>query len=126
MITGAVLLCALALLWVQFGRSRAAPLAGLELEYLLCSPLPLVLGFGVPAAVSQLGASNVTARLWSNRLIGVGVWLSGALTLVGIGLLWRRRVRGQLAEARLVAGVFLTAIPLLLALVVVLFYATRS
>jgi hypothetical protein len=115
----AILLAAFGGVWFMFAGGKAGPLDRLERAYLLVSPLPVAVMFGIPLLPELLHAGGDGVRF----LEPAGLLLSGVLTLAGLVLLWRRWVRGEPRDARLAAGIFLAGIPALLWLTVVLMYS---
>lgn len=120
MITVAMLLVAVALAWFMLAGFRVGALTVYERIYLLLSPLPVVLSLGIPLAMTVLRLGEGRGeRSWSNRLAEGAIWLSGALVLAGLALMWRHGVRNEGREGRLAAGIFLAGIPALLTLAVI-------
>lgn len=118
-----VLLVALVLSWFLLAGRATGRLTGLERAYLIVSPLPVLLMFGVPLVKQLLRANPAQPR--GSRLEEVSVGLSAALVLAGLALAWRRWTRGEDRKSRLTAGIFLAGIPAFLALLVVMFYGLR-
>jgi hypothetical protein len=120
-----ILLVALVLSWFLLAGRAAGPLTPLERVYLLVSPLPVLLMFGIPLTLELLRVSAADARAWNGRLDPVATGLSTALILAGVALTWRRFSRGEDRKSRLTAAIFLSGIPAFLTLLVGLFYGLR-
>ena len=127
MIAVALLLMVLALAWFMLAGFRVGDLTIYERVYLFLSPLPVLMALGIPLAMTALrwGAGR-GERSWSNRLTEGGIWLSAALVVSGLALLWRRWSRNEGREGRLAAGIFLAGIPAFLTLAVISLYWLRG
>jgi hypothetical protein len=125
MIAVGILLVALALSWFLLAGRGTGPLTPLERVYLVVSPLPVLLMFGIPLALELLRVSPDNARAWNGELDPVSIGLSTALILAGVALTWTRFARGGDRKSRLTAAIFLSGIPAFLTLLVGLFYGLR-
>jgi len=124
MIAVGILLVALALSWFLLAGRGTGPLTPLERVYLVVSPLPVLLMFGIPLGRELLRANSVT-RPAGSRLEAVSIGLSAVLVLAGLALTWRRWTRDEDRKSRLTAAIFLSGIPAFLTLLVGLFYGLR-
>ncbi len=125
MIAVAVLLIALALSWFILAGGPAGSITRLERIYLLVTPLPILLMFGVSLLIETLRIPADRVRWLTSHLEPAAILLSAGLILAGMALVWRRWARDEGRKNRLVAGIFLAGIPAILAFLVVLMYGLR-
>ena len=105
---------------------KAGALTSAESVYRLCAPMPVLLAFVVPAAFGLLMHDPAGARPWTDRVSAAGVWLSGALVLIGLVLLGLRKSRSKPSDRRLVVAILIAAIPAFLVGVVMFLYLPWS
>jgi hypothetical protein len=103
--------------------SARDPLDVRERLYLFASPVPSVLAFVLPGLLGQVMEGTGSTRTWGLVLAEVGGWLSLAMVVAGVALLWRRRTHGDAWDRRLVVGLVVAALPAFMIGVVALMYA---
>jgi len=103
--------------------AAAAPLDSVERLYLFASPVPVVVAFVLPGAISSLMDGPGSTRPWGVWLSAAGGWLSLAMVLSGVVLLARRQARDDGWDRRLLLGLLVAALPAVLIGLVVLMYA---
>jgi hypothetical protein len=120
MIVGVLALGLLLLPWERGGRLTTA-----ERVYLFGSPLPILLVLFLPGAMNWSGSTPDT-RSRGLQLTEVGLYVSGAMMLIGVGLIWQRRRQGRPFDPLVPAGLFLAAIPLLMVAIIALLFGLLS
>ncbi len=125
MIAVALLLVALVLSWFVLAGRTGGAFTIFERIHLALSPLPLVLMFGISLATQLLRIGPDGLGSWTRWLEPASIGLSAVLVVTGIALIWRRWARGEDRKGRLTAATLLAGIPVVLALLVVLFYGLR-
>lgn len=88
----------------------ARPPRGVERAYLALSPVPLVVGLLLPAAIGFLSGFT-THKVWIDRSGWGGVVLSLVLLVVGLALIIRSVLRGERWGSPLGISVVLAAMP---------------
>ncbi len=126
MISAFVLVAVILLGGLILARGTVGALTKAERIYVRCAPIPVTLAFVIPAAFTLLLHDPAGARPWTDRISAAGVWLSGALVIVGWVLLGLRRSRNKPSDRRLVVAILLAAIPAFLVGVVMFLYLPWS
>lgn len=126
MISAFVLVCVILLGGLLVAGGKAGALTAAERIYLLCAPAPVILAFVIPAAFALLFHDPAGARPWTERISAAGVWLSGALVVVGLVLLGLRRSGSKPSDRRLVVAILIAAVPAFLVGVVMFLYLPWS
>lgn len=119
MITLLILLLSFLVIVFIVGLGPSGVLGRLERLYLMVSPVPLVFAFVLPATFVLLGM-EISSPEWLQLSSQVGISLSVGLAAVGVALVWRKRVRNRIFDARMLAGVLLASIPALMLLLITL------
>jgi hypothetical protein len=126
MITASILFGATLLLVMMARGTGLGVLTSGERRFLLATPLPVILALLLPSGLALWQAGTVSGTESAALLGQIGIWLSGALILLGVWLLRARRLRGEPGDLRLTLGVLLAGIPLFMVLTVGLFYLMRG
>ena len=125
MFTALILLGTLALGLLLLPWERGGRLTAAERVYLFCSPVPILLVLFLPSAMNWSG-STPESRSRGLQLTEVGLYVSGAMILIGLGLIWQRRRQGRPFDPLVPAGLFLAAIPLLMVALIALMFGWLS
>ena len=123
MLTFACLFLLVGLLLVAARSSTAGPLDQVERIYLAVAPLPAILTLVLPGIIHTPQAATPASRTLAAQVSVIGTWISVALTLALLLLLWRRSRRHLPWDVRILAAGLVAAMPVLMVGLIALLYA---
>jgi hypothetical protein len=122
-LTFAYLFLAVGLLLIITRSSTAGPLDRAEKIYVAAAPLPVILTLVLPSMVHPPQPHSPHDASLGAILSVIGTWLSVALTLTLLLLLWRRSRRHLPWDIRILAAGLVAAMPVLMVGLIALLYA---